>query len=68
MKPGARAAFIDQVLANAKGFEHTADERKAMLFGYVIGLSVALGGDLPYAKAEYASRREQLKQFRDGDT
>jgi hypothetical protein len=39
-----------------------------MLFGYVIGLSVALGGDLPYAKAEYASRREQLKQFRDGDT
>jgi hypothetical protein len=59
-----QAVYITEVMAQAEGYDHySAEERKAMLFGYIIGLSVALKGDPPFAKAELAARIEELENL-----
>jgi len=62
-----QAVYITEVMAQSKGYEnHSVGERKAMLLGYVLGLSVASRGDQPFVKAELAARIEELEELMGG--
>jgi hypothetical protein len=68
ISPEGQAVYITSVMAKAEGFDHHSDEeRKTMLFGYILGLSVALNAAQPFAKAELAARIEELEELMGSD-
>lgn len=59
-----QAVFITHAVTNAPGYEdYTYEERRHLLLGYILGLSVAMKGDQPFAKAELASRIDELNEL-----
>lgn len=69
ISPEGQAVFITHAVTSAPGYEdYSYEERRHLLLGYILGLSVGMNANQPFAKAELASRIDELNELmRKGD-